>query len=121
MPNGRLIKNAQRQVKSVASQPPRTGPTATMPPMVAPQTAKAMPRSLPWKFAFTKESVVGSTIAPPKPCTTRAAIISPADSVEPAQTEAMMNMTIPISRSRLRPILSASEPQTRSVEAKTRT
>ena len=30
-----------------------------MPPMVAPQTAKAIPRSLPWKLAFTSESVVG--------------------------------------------------------------
>ena len=58
---------AQRQEKSVANQPPKTGPTATMPPIVAPQTAKAIPRSRPWKFAFTKDRVVGSTIAPPTP------------------------------------------------------
>ena len=105
----------------MASHPPSTGPTATMPPMVAPQTANAMPRSLPWKFAFTSESVVGSTIAPPKPWTTLAAIISPADSVEPAQTEATIKMKIPIKRSRLRPILSASEPHTKRVDANTST
>ena len=66
-PSGALMLNAQRQSKSVASQPPRTGPTATIPPMVEPQTANAIPRSLPWKVAFTNERVVGSTIAPPTP------------------------------------------------------
>ena len=67
IPMGKLIPKAQRHSKSVASQPPRTGPIATIPPMVAPQTANAIPRSLPWKFAFTKDKVVGSTMAPPIP------------------------------------------------------
>ena len=67
MPMGKLIPKAQRHSKSVASQPPSTGPTATIPPIVEPQTAKAIPLSLPWKFALTRDKVVGSTIAPPIP------------------------------------------------------
>ena len=45
---GTLIRNAQRQVRSVVSQPPSNGPMAAMPPMVEPQMAKATARSLPW-------------------------------------------------------------------------
>ena len=120
-PSGRLIRNAQRQSKSVASQPPRTGPTATIPPMVAPQTAKAMPRSLPWKLAFTKDRVVGSTMAPPIPCTILARISADEVSAEPAQTEEKMKMAIPILSRRFRPMRSATEPQTKSKEANTNT
>ena len=120
-PSGRLIKNAQRQSKSVASHPPRTGPTATIPPMVAPQTAKAIPRSLPWKFALTKDNVVGKTIAPPIPWTILAKIKADAESVEPAQTEETMKIRIPILSRSFRPIRSATEPHTKSRDANTKT
>ena len=121
IPSGKLIPKAQRQLKSVASQPPRTGPTATMPPMVAPQTAKAIPRSLPWKVALRRDRVVGSTIAPPMPWMTLARIKTFDVSATPAQTEARMKIMIPMLSRRFRPNLSASEPQTRRREAKTRT
>ena len=47
MPIGTLIKKAQCQLALVTSQPPTSGPIAAMPPMVAPQTANAIARSLP--------------------------------------------------------------------------
>ena len=42
MPSGTLIRNAQCHENSVVSHPPRSGPTAAMPPIVEPQTANAM-------------------------------------------------------------------------------
>ena len=120
-PRGALMLNAQRQEKSVASQPPSTGPTATIPPMVEPQIAKAIPRSLPWKVAFTSDSVVGSTIAPPIPCTMRAKIIVEASVEKPAQIEARVKMKIPIIKSLRRPMRSPIVPQTKSSDAKTST
>lgn len=45
---GTLIVNAQCHEKLVVSHPPSSGPSAAMPPIVEPQTAKAMPRSRPW-------------------------------------------------------------------------
>ena len=107
--------------KLVANQPPRTGPRATIPPIVEPQTANAIPRSLPWKFALTRESVVGSTMEPPMPWAIRARIKELASFELPAQTEAATKMTIPITNSRRRPTLSASEPHIRRSAAKTRT
>ena len=123
-PIGRLMLNARRQPSSpklVANQPPRTGPRATIPPIVEPQTAKAMPRSLPWKFAFTRESVVGSTIDPPMPWRIRARISELASLEYPAHTDAPTKMTIPITRSLRRPTLSARDPQMSRRAAKTRT
>ena len=120
-PSGKLIPKAQRQLKSVANQPPRTGPTATIPPMVAPQTANAIPRSLPWKVAFNSDRVVGSTIAPPIPWITLARINALGVSATPAHTEAKMKIMIPMFRSLFRPNLSASEPQTKSNDANTKT
>ncbi len=52
------MRKAQRQENDVANQPPRSGPSAAVPPMVAPQKAKAMPRSLPRKPAFSSDSEV---------------------------------------------------------------
>ena len=66
-PRGMLIPKAQFHENSVVSQPPSSGPTATIPPIVEPHTANAMPRSLPWKVALTIERVVGRTMAPPIP------------------------------------------------------
>ncbi len=65
--SGMLMPNAQRHEKLVVSQPPSSGPSAAVPPMVAPQMPKAMPRSRPRKVALSRDSEVGSIIAPPMP------------------------------------------------------
>ena len=49
MPSGTLMPNAHRHENAVVSQPPRSGPTAAMPPIVDPQTANAIVRSRPRK------------------------------------------------------------------------
>ena len=75
--SGMLIPNAQRHEKLVVSQPPSSGPSAAVPPMVAPQTPKAMPRSRPRNVALSRDSEVGSIMAPPMPCRARAPISVP--------------------------------------------
>ena len=119
MPRGMLIPNAQCHEKAVVSQPPRSGPTAAMPPIVEPQTAKAMPRSRPRKVALISDSVVGRIIAPPTPCTKRAAISMPPEVDRAARIEDAAKMTTPISSIRFRPMRSATLPKTRSSAAKT--
>ena len=67
--SGMLIPNAQRHEKLFVSQPPSSGPSAAVPPMVAPQTPKAMPRYASRRnVALSRDSEVGSIMAPPMPC-----------------------------------------------------
>ena len=72
--SGMLMPKAHRHEKLVVSQRPSSGPRAAIPPMVEPQMPEAMPRSLPRKLALRRASEVGSIIAPPMPCSARAAI-----------------------------------------------
>jgi len=115
-----LIPKAQRQEKAVVSQPPSSGPRAAVPPIVAPQMPKAIPRSRPRKVAFSRESDVGSIRAPPMPWIARAAIRDVPLSASAASTLARAKISAPSANSRRRPHRSASRPQTSSREAKTR-
>lgn len=114
------MPKAQRHENAVVSHPPSRGPTAAMPPMVDPQTAKAMPRSRPRKVALMIERVVGRIIAPPTPCTRHDAMSSPPVGARAAAIEARAKMPTPISMRRRRPKRSASEPKTSRNEANTR-
>ena len=67
MPIGTLMRKAQCQEALVVSQPPTSGPRAAMPPIVPPQTAKAIARSLPTNTALMTESELGRIMAPPMP------------------------------------------------------
>lgn len=120
MPSGMLMPNAHRHENAVVNHPPRSGPTAAMPPMVDPQTAKAMPRSRPRKVALMSDSVVGRIIAPPTPWTRRAAIRRSPVGARAAATEDRTNSTTPMSMMRRLPKRSASEPKISSSDAKTR-
>ena len=113
------MPKAQRQEKSVVSQPPKSGPTATMPPMVEPHTAKAIPRSLPWKLALTSERVVGSTMAPPTPWSTRERMSRSPVGANAAMTDATPKITRPNTNNRRRPKRSDSAPKTKISAAKT--
>ena len=75
-PTKTLIPKAQRHEYDVVSHPPSSGPTAAIPPMVEPHTANAMARSRPTNVAFSVDRVEGSSIAAPRPWTTRAEIRS---------------------------------------------
>ena len=113
------MPKAHRHENEVVSQPPRRGPTAAIPPIVDPQTAKAMPRSRPWKVAFSSDSVLGSIIAPPTPCTRRARISRSPVGANEAITDATVNNATPISSRRRRPMRSASDPNSSSSAANT--
>src|SRR5271168_3863084 len=71
-PMGTLTKKIHFQPKADVITPPSTGPTATAAPVTAPNTPKAVPRSLPWKAWPIRASEVANIIAPPVPCTARA-------------------------------------------------
>ena len=114
-----LSQKAHRHDTSVASHPPISGPTAAMPPMVEPQMAKAMPRARPVNIAFSVDRVLGSTIAAPRPCTSRDAISMAGLVAAPAPRLASMNTTSPIAYSRLRPYRSPIRPTVSMREAKT--
>ncbi len=119
-PSGMLMPNAHRHEKAVVSHPPSRGPTAAIPPIVEPHTAKAIPRSRPRKVALMIDSVVGRIIEPPTPWMRRARMSSPPLGASAAAIEASPKMTTPSSMRRRRPKRSARLPNTRSSEAKTR-
>ncbi len=48
IPIGMLTKKIHSQPRCSVITPPTSGPTATAPPTVAPQTPNAVARSLPW-------------------------------------------------------------------------
>ena len=116
---GILIRNAQCHDETVVSQPPTTGPTAAIPPIVEPQIANAIPRSLPLKRALTVESVAGRTIAPPTPCKNRAKIKVAPEEEKLANTLAIPNTIIPTTSSFLRPCRSPTLPNVIRRAAKT--
>ena len=118
-PSGTLMPKAHRHEKYVVSQPPRSGPTAAIPPMVEPQTANAIPRSLPRNVALMSDSDVGRIIAPPTPCSSRAPMRSPAEPERAASTDESAKIVTPSSMTRRRPKRSARVPNTRSSAAKT--
>ena len=120
MPSGMLIPNAHRHEKAVVSQPPRSGPTAAIPPIVDPQTAKAIVRSRPRNVALSSDRVAGRIIAPPTPCRNRAAMSSSPVAASAAATDAAAKMTTPTRSIRRLPKRSARLPKTSSSEAKTR-
>src|SRR5690606_81986 len=119
-PSGRLMPKAHRHENAAVSQPPSSGPTAAMPPIVEPQTANAMARWRPVKVALSSDSVAGRIIAPPSPCTTRDRISSSPFGESAAATLETANSTTPRMSIRRRPMRSARVPKTSSSAAKTR-
>ncbi len=103
----------------MVSQPPRSGPTAAIPPITAPQMPNAIARSRPWKLALRIDWVAGRIIAPPMPWTRRAPIsISPLVA-RPATIEAAMKTTRPARYIARRPRTSPIRPRVTRSAAKT--
>ena len=104
----------------MVSQPPTSGPTAAMPPIVEPQTAKAIARSRPTNTALSVESVAGRIMAAPTPCTSRAPISSSAEPAAPAARLARTNTAMPTAKMRRRPYRSPTRPTVSSSAANSR-
>jgi hypothetical protein len=90
--------------------PPTSGPIATAPPTVAPQTPKAVARSLPWNSWPISASEVANMAAPPMPCRPRARLSRVGSPAIPQRNEAKVKMPKPIVKTRRRPSRSPSEP-----------
>ena len=85
--------------------------------ITAPQTPKAVPRSLPWKVCARSASEVAKMVAPPTPCRARKAISIPADWAAPQSSEARVKTASPAAKTRRRPKMSATEPAASISEA----
>ena len=113
-PIGMLTRKIQRHESHEVSMPPTSGPIATASPIVAPQIPNAVPRSLPWNSCEMSASAVANIVAPPIPWRPRAMIRKSGSFATPQAAEAIVNRTIPITKTRLRPKRSASAPAVRT-------
>jgi len=116
-PRGTFSRNTQRQFSSV-STPPSSGPAAIARPVVAPNTANALPRSRPWKSCAIRAGATANMTAAPTPCTPRATSSMIELGAAPQHSDAIVNTQSPTVQTRRRPRRSASEPAVSSSEAR---
>ena len=123
-PTGMLTRKIGRQSSPQKSpaikSPPRIGPVTAANPADRPNSAKASPRSFGANSAGTIASVCGIIIAPPIPCTTRAATSPPMLGAAPHRVDPSVNTPIPARNIRLRPTTSPSRPIGSKSSAKVR-
>src|SRR6266511_3398123 len=113
-PTGTLTKKIHSHPRYFVNTPPASTPTAAPLPPSAPQIPRALFRSAPSsKLVMTIESAAGEMMAPPSPCTPRAAISIPSDWASPHASEASVKSTTPTMKTRLRPSRSAARPPRR--------
>jgi len=110
IPIGTLTKKIHSQPNASVKAPPTSGPTATAPPIVAPQAPIAVPRSRPWNSCAIRASEVANIAAPPIPWSPRARLRSVAFPEMPQRKDARVKITKPAVKTRRRPIRSANEP-----------
>ncbi len=100
--------------------PPIHGPSAPAPPATDPQTAKATPRSRPWKVAEMIDSVAGSIIAAPMPSISDSPMKScTTDCDSDAISEPTANSDAPMKNSLRRPTMSPRRPKLMRSDANT--
>ena len=85
-----------------------------------PHAPSASPRRSRGTASVSSVSVSGVTIAPPTPCTARAAMSAPIDGASAAAADPAVKMAMPIRNMRLRPNRSPSAAPIRSSTAKVR-
>ena len=102
----------------LTTAPPTSGPIATARPLIPPQAPSASPRRSAGTAAERIVSVSGMTIAPPRPCTARAASSAPIDGASAAAADASVKIASPIANIRRRPKRSPSAAPVRSSTAK---
>ena len=107
-PMGTLIQKIHCQDAYSVMPPPMTGPSATPRPPIAPHSPSARPRRSGAVTLASRVSVSGMTIAPPTPCTARAAISTPMLGASAAAALASGEHGQPDASSRRRPNRSPS-------------
>ena len=107
------MKKISRQDHASTSQPPSTGPSAVVSAEDPAQVPIARPRSPSGKCALMIARLLGTSSAPPIPCTARAAISTPAPGAIAQATDAAVKTATPIAKTRRRPNRSPAAPPTR--------
>ena len=97
-----------------------SGPLATARPPMPPQAPRATPRFSGETAALRMVRVSGVTMAPPSPCTARAAMSASTEGASAAATEAPVKMPSPITNMRRRPKRSPRAAPVRRKTAKLR-
>ena len=115
----RLTKKTERQLVAATRTPPRAGPVAAAMPPAAPQSAVAVARCSSGNSGSSSASDVGTRIAAPAACTTRAATSTSTDGASPQTAEAARKVETPTKNIRRRPRRSDSRPAGTSSAAKT--
>ena len=101
--NGRLIRNAMRQLIASMRIPPTTGPRTSVPEVAAAQIPKARPRAAPSNVAVMIEREAGTSSAPATPWRTLAAASSSRVGARPHRTDVIPNPHRPMRKTRRRP------------------
>ncbi|MEA2424315.1 MAG: hypothetical protein QOH13_725 [Thermoleophilaceae bacterium] len=110
MPIGTLTKKIHCHPRLSVMAPPTSGPTATDPPIVAPQMPNAVPRSRPLNALASKASDVANIIEPPTPWRPRATLRKVGPLARPHRNDAAVKTPRPTMKTSLRPRMSAIDP-----------
>ena len=105
---GTLIQKIHCHDRPSITAPPTSGPRATARPPMPPQAPSARPRRSAGTAALRIVSVSGATIAPPRPCSARAATSASIDGARAASADAAVKIPRPITNMRRRPKRSPS-------------
>ncbi len=120
MTTGTLTMNTEPHQKCSSSQPPVTGPSATLSPAVAAQIEIAVARSAGRVNTLTRiASVAGKMRAAPTPISARAPISASASPANAPSALKAPNHAMPMSRTPLRPRRSPKLPAASSKPANT--
>ena len=97
MPTGMLTRKIQCQFSRSVRIPPARTPMTPPPERTKPNTPIAFARSaVSVKSNISSDSATAETIAPPTPCTARAAMSSPCELASPQASDAAVKSEMPI-------------------------
>ena len=95
-PIGTLIQKIHCHDRPSITAPPTSGPRATARPPMPPHAPSARPRRSAGTAALRIVSVSGATMAPPRPCSARAATSASIDGASAASADAAVKIPRPI-------------------------
>ncbi len=111
-PIGMLIQKIARQLTSLTSRPPITGPRARLIPNTAPHTPMARARARrSVNVLLTMDRATGLSIDPPRACTPRKTTSAVTLQARLHSSDPSVNTTSPIWNTRRRPNRSAIDPE----------